>query len=240
MPYEIVELSARKPWNGKLNVSTDFGSYSNVTFRWAQLTQHDYSDPLKPQKPKITIFTVHDQEQMLPCLWIIFVIQVFVIMAAKLLTNPKLFKKLHLLKMLSHSFENIWIPGPLQDWDHGHSTLDEYKQKRTQIDIEIGASIFVNLMMNILMLAPLRDLAYNVNKRHQFLVDTVEPLPEEIDAHWKINFLVNYMILIFVGAALLQFLSYFLYNRVFHPFQDLMTDPGMKNFLFSKNNFFTF
>ena len=142
--------------------------------------------------------------------------------------------------MLTHCFENIWIPGPLQDWDHGQSTLDEYKQKRTQIDIEIGASIFVNLMMNILMLAPLRDLADNVNKRHQFLVDTIEPLPEEIYAHWKINFLVNYMILIFVGAALLQFLSYFLYNRVFHPFQDLMTDPGMKNFLFSKNNFFYF
>ena len=234
MPYEIVELSSSRPdWYGELNVATDNGSYSGVTFSWAQLTQHDYSDPLKPQKPKITIFTVHDQEQMLPCLWIIFVIQVFFIMAAKQLTNPKLFKKLHVLKMLTHCFENIWIPGPLQDWDHGESTLDEYKQKRTQIDIEIGASIFVNLMMNILMLAPLRDLADNVNKRHQFLVDTIEPLPEEIYAHWKINFLANYMILIFMCAALLQFLSYFLYNRVFHPFQDLMTDPGMKNLLFS-------
>ena len=234
MPYEIVELSSSRPKTyGKLNVSTDFGSYSDVTFLWSQLTPYDYSNPSKPQKPEITIFTVFDEEQMLPCLWILFVIQVFFIMAAKRLTNPKLFKKLHFLKMLTHCFENIWIPGPLQDWDHGQSTLDEYKQKRTQIDIEIGASIFVNLMMNILMLAPLRDLADNVNKRHQFLVDTIEPLPEEIDAHWKINFLVNYMIIIFVGAALLQFLSYFLYNRVFHPFQDLMTDPGMKNLLFS-------
>ena len=89
----------------------------------------------------------------------------------------------------------------------------------------------VNLVMNILMLTPLHILAYNVNKRHQFLIDTIGPLPEEIDAHWKINFLVNYMILIFVGAALLQFLSYFLYNRVFHPFQDLMTEPGIKTFI---------
>ena len=165
---------------------------------------------------------------MLPCLWILFVIQVFLIMAAKQLTNPKLFKKLHFLKMLTHCFENIWIPGPLQDWDHGQSTLDEYKQKRTQIDIEIGVSIGVNLVMNISMLAPLHILAYNVNKRHQFLVDTIEPLPEEIDAHWKINFLAYYMILIFMCAALLQFFCYRLYNRVFHPFQDLMTDPGIK------------
>ena len=250
MPYEIVELTAFGPDPdnfdrgtdkfGELNVSTDFGSYSDVTFLWSQLTPYDYSNPSKPQKPDITIFTTFDEEQLLPCLWILFVIQVFLMMAAKQLTNPKLFKKLHFLKMLTHCFENIWIPGPLQDWDHGQSTLDEYKQKRTQIDIEIGVSVGVNLVMNILMLAPLHILAYNVNKRHQFLVDTIEPLPEEIDAHWKINFLAYYMILVFMCAALLQFLSYFLYNRVFHPFQDLMTDPGMKNFLFSKNNFFYF
>merc|ERR1712095_29250 len=36
------------------------------------------------------------------------------------------------------------------------------------------------------------------------------------------------MILIYMCAALLQLLSYFLYNRVFHPFQDLMTDTDPK------------
>ena len=92
MPYDIVELSASGPDRygrsgldkyGELNVSNDFGSYSGVTFRWAQLTPYDYSNPSKPQKPEITIFTVFDEEQMLPCLWILFVIQVFLIMAAK-------------------------------------------------------------------------------------------------------------------------------------------------------------
>ena len=124
--------------------------------------------------------------------------------------------------------ENLWIPGPIQDWDHSHSTIDEYKQMRAQIDIEIGMSIFVNLVVNILMLIPVQILAYNVNKRHQFLIDTIGPLPEEIDAHWKINFMAFYMVFIFIGAALLQFIFYWLYNRVFHPFQVLMIDPGTK------------
>ena len=237
MPYDIVELSSNDPETyGKLNVSTDYVSYSNLTFPWAQLTPYDYSNPSSPQKPEITMFTVFDQEQILPCLWILFVIQVFLIMASKRLTNPEQFRRLNLLKSLTHCFENVWIPGPLRDWDHGQSTLDEYKQKRTRIDIEIGMTICLNLLMNVLMLVPLQIFAYNVNKRHQFLVDTIEPLPEEIDAHWKINFLSTYMIVIFMGAAFVQYIFYVLYNRVFHPFQDLMTDPGMKNFHFRYSN----
>ena len=89
-------------------------------------------------------------------------------------------------------------------------------------------TICINLVMNILMLVPVQILAYNVNRRHQFLLDTIGPLPEEIDAYWKINFMAYYMVIIFIGAALLQFISYCLYNRVFHPFQVLLTDPGTK------------
>ena len=209
-------------------VSTDFVYYSNMTFPWAELTLHNYTDPSNPKAPELTIFTLFDAKQILISLWIIFAIQTFVIMAAKRMTNPKAFKKLHFLKILTHCLENVWIPGPLRDWDHSHSTLDEYKRKRTKIDIEIGVTICINLVMNILMLVPVQILAYNVNRRHQFLLDTIGPLPEEIDAYWKINFMAYYMVIIFIGAALLQFMSYCLYNRVFHPFQVLMTDPGTK------------
>ena len=237
MPYEIVELSSSGPDRygksgldkyGKLNVSTDFGYYSNVTFQWSQLTPYDYSNASNPVKPELTSFTFFNEEQILHAFWILIAIQALLIMAAKRITNPKMFKKLNFLPVITHSLENIWIPGPLQDWDHCHSTIDEYKQNRAQIDLEIGMSIVVNLVVNILMLIPVQILAYNVNKRHQFLLDTIEPLPEEIDAHWKINFMAFYMVFILIGAALLQFIFYWLYNRVFHPFQVLMTDPGTK------------
>ena len=239
MPHEIVKLSADEPKRyGSLNVSTDFGSYSNVTFQWSQLTPYDYSNASNPVKPELTSFTFFNEEQILHAFWILIAIQALLIMAAKRITNPKMFKKLNFLPVITHSLENIWIPGPLQDWDHCHSTIDEYKQNRTQIDLEIGMSIFVNLVVNILMLIPVQILAYNVNKRHQFLLDTIEPLPEEIDAHQKVHFLSTYMIIIFMGAAFVQYIFYVLYNRVFHPFQVLMTDPGMKNFHFRYSNFY--
>ena len=235
MPYEIVTLSAKYPGTfGSLNVSTDFTSYGNVTFPWSQLTPYDYSNASNPVKPALTTFTFFNDKEILHAFWILIAVQALLIMASKRITNAKMFKKLNCLQVITHSVENIWIPGPIQDWDHSHCTIDEYKQKRTQIDVEIGMSIFVNLVVNILMLVPVQILAYNVNKRHQFLLDTIGPLPEEIDAHWKINFMAFYMVFILIGAALLQFLFYWLYNRVFHPFQVLMTDPGTKINLYLK------
>ena len=50
-------------------------------------------------------------------------------------------------------------------------------------------------------MVPVQILAYNVNRRHQLLLDTIGPLPEEIDAYWKINFMAYYMVIIFIGAA---------------------------------------
>ena len=229
MPYEIVTLSSNNPQRyGHVNVSTDFVSYSDVTFSWAQLSPYDYSNPSSPKKPEITIFTVFDAKEILYLFWFLFVIQAFLILGAKRITNPNVFKNLHWLQKITHSLENVWIPAPMQDWDHVHSTLDEYKKKRRKISLEIAVTIGVNFLQNVAMLTPIWIFAHKVNERHQFLVDTIGPLPEEIDAHWNINFVSYYMVLIFFGGALLQFLFYWFYNSLCHPFQVLMKDQGKK------------
>ena len=62
----------------------------------------------------------------------------------------------------------------------------------------------------------------NVNERHGFLVDTIGAYPEEIQAHWMINFLGYYMAPIFIGASLIQLGAFSLYNWVLHPFKFLV------------------
>ena len=208
--------------------SSDVGFYSNVNFTWDQLSYHDYTNPSSPVAPNVTIFTVLEEGVILIDFWILFSIHVILMIAAKCIGNPDNFYKMHHVKVLSHCIENVWIPAPIQDWDHGHATLDEYRKRRRKIDWEIGVSTLVNLVISILMLIPVQILALNVNKRHQFLLDTIGPLPEEIDAHWKINFMAVWMVPIFIGGALVQFLAYCAYNRVFHPFQEIMTDPGIE------------
>ena len=202
----------------------DFGFYSNVSFTWDQLSYHDYTNPSFPVAPNVTIFTVLEEGVILIDFWILFSIHVILMIAAKCIGNPDNFYKMHHVKVLSHCIENVWIPAPIQDWDHGHGTCDDYKKRQKKNEIEMGLAIFLNLLVNIFMLFPMWILAYNVNQRHEFLVRTIEPLPEEIEAYNKIQFVAYYMIPIFVGAALLQFLSYVAYNRWFHPFEVLITD----------------
>ena len=53
-------------------------------------------------------------------------------------------------------------------------------------------------------------------------MNTIGAFDEEINAYYWINFLAQYVPLIFVAATLIQFFCYFLYNSVVHPFNDLV------------------
>ena len=231
-PYSIVRLSSEDPDEyGHLNVSTDIGVYANHTFPWAKLTLHDYTKT-PPQAPNITVFTVIEEKVMLIEFWVIFCIQIILIIGVKSLANPEIFKQLNYVKVLSHAIENIWIPAPMQDWDHVHAPIDLYKRKRKRIDVEMGMTIGLNLLVNLFMLFPMWILAIKVNERHEFLLQTIEPLPEEIEAHWRINFVAFNMLWIFIVGAVLQFISYLVYNRWCHPYQPLISDEGMKSVVF--------
>ena len=240
-PYRIVELSSiDRERYGTLNVSTDIGVYANHTFPWAKLTLHDYTKT-PPQPPNITVFTVIEEEVMLKAFWVIFGVQIVLIIGLKSLANPDVFKQLNCVKILTHAIENIWIPAPMQDWDHVHGPIDVYKRKRKRIDVEMGMTIGLNLLVNLFMLFPMWILAIKVNERHEFLLQTIEPLPEEVDAHWRINFVAFHMIWIFVVVAVLEFLSYVAYNRWCHPYQPLVSDEGMKSVdFYALRNLFTF
>ena len=119
----------------------------------------------------------------------------------------------------------------MQDWDHVHGTLDSYKIKREKIDIEMGLTIGLNFLVNFFMLVPMWVLRHNVNDRHDFLVATIEPMPEEVYAHWIINFLAIDMVLILLFAALIQFLFYMVYNRYHHPFHILLIEGKLYRYI---------
>ena len=225
-PYEVLTNPARY---GEVDVTTDSGSYSNMTFQWSQLTLHNYTNQVNITRPETTVLTYFDEKQILSGFWIILAFQVMLIIVTKKMTNPRVFQCMHWMKILSHGIENIWVPAPMQDWDHIHCvTLDDYKRKRKDIQVEMGITIGLNFLVNFFMLIPMWILAYNVNIRHNLLLTTIEPLPEEIEAYWLVNFLAIDMILVLFFAAFLQFLCYMVYNKIHHPFQNLLTEGNMK------------
>ena len=71
-----------------------------------------------------------------------------------------------------------------------------------------------------------------MNDRHAFLLETIGAYPEEIDAHWLVNFLSMYVPLILTGGAILQFFCFWLYNGPFHPYKDLVKKDNKSTFYF--------
>ena len=59
-------------------------------------------------------------------------------------------------------------------------------------------------------------------------MNTIGAYPEEIEAYEMINFLGKYMAPIFIGASIIQFGAFCLYNWVLHPFKVLVQVPETK------------
>ena len=73
----------------------------------------------------------------------------------KLLTVKKI-KKERFFDVFIHIIENLNFPFPYKDWDvDNQSTVEEYKKKLREVNIEMAWSFSVNIMFNALMFTPL-------------------------------------------------------------------------------------
>ena len=62
----------------------------------------------------------------------------------------------------------------------------------------------------------------NVSERQSFLERTIEPFPQETYAYWQCLIFAIGSPIVMIIATLLQFSTYLLYNRSFHPFYILV------------------
>ena len=72
----------------------------------------------------------------------------------KWLTVKKI-KKESFLDVFIHIIENLNFPFPYKDWDvDNQSTVEEYKKKLREVNIEMAWSLTVNTIFNSLMFTP--------------------------------------------------------------------------------------
>ena len=107
-----------------VTVESDIVYYSNVTpFAWTELTHFDYSDPLNPKEPPLTIYTYFSTETCLVGFWLIILCQAVIILVTKIFTNRKAMKKETWMYLFTHSLECTQLPSPLYDWDDDHGPI---------------------------------------------------------------------------------------------------------------------
>ena len=69
--------------------------------------------------------------------------------------NMKNIKKERLFDVITHVIENINFPFPHKDWDmENQTTVEEYKQKLQEVNIEMALSFGFNIFFNVLMFIP--------------------------------------------------------------------------------------
>jgi len=139
----------------------------------------------------------------------------FTIAIVKVL-NMKNFKKERVFDVFTEIIENLNFPYPHTDWDvEKQSTVDEYKQKLKEVNIEMRWSFGINIFFNVLMFMPLWWTVYNITERHQLLEETVLAREDETEAYNRAQYLNNCLTSIFLTALVLEAASFYFYmNKV--------------------------
>ena len=221
-PYSIV-------MEQKINVFEDKMYYSNAEpIYWSNITRFDYSDFDHPKSPDISLYTGLSMGQYFMAFWIIALLHAILVIFVKKLTNPEVAREQSILDMIIHSMENTQIPAPMKDWDEGSGSIEEHRNRRKRVEIEMVVTILVNFVVHMVMLFPIDILARRVNARHEMLEETIGAFDKEIEAHQLINILRPLCFCLLILGTLIQVGLYFVYNRMFHPFKDILKKPHSK------------
>ena len=153
----------------------------NVDVSWEELSRYNYSDRLGKydhfrdynisQVGDFSLtanYTILSEELCLYSVWVLMAIETLLILIAKRLSNPKTFKKQSVLENVTHALQNCQIPAPLEDWDQTQGSIQSYKKAQLKVEHEIASTLAVNLLMNLIMCAPMIILCKKFHLPYSF------------------------------------------------------------------------
>ena len=132
--------------------------------RWSQLSRLNYTDPAQPTPPDnmlTSLYTYFSLETCLYAYWIIMLVQTILILIAKRLSNPVVFKRQSWLFVITNALESCNIPVILEDWDNQDTTIENYVKAQRKVEHEMGWNIVINSLVNAAMTTPMAILGKN-------------------------------------------------------------------------------
>ena len=125
----------------------------NVSWTSIDRWEYNFSNHDKPQPPPYSLYTGLSLGHTFIAFLILMALQLIAITVVKTITSKKT-KKKSWFNFMVHILENINIPFPYKDWDTDNLTVDEFKQRQREVNIEMAWAYLVNFIFNILMLCP--------------------------------------------------------------------------------------
>ena len=122
---------------------------------WSDLDRWKYELPDEPSPPSYREYTGFDLKHTFIMFFIIMFLHCVVMTIVKYLTSKEFKEKgAHYEKMI-HVLKSINIAFPYVDWDEGMFTIEEFRIRFRNTEVEMFCSFAVNIMFSLIMMVPI-------------------------------------------------------------------------------------
>ena len=134
---------------------TDEMMFGNRNFTWGEIDRWTFEYERDPGTPPgynlYTYFTLKQSVWIFCALSLVHFLAVYMV---KVLKAEK-FREADKLEKFLHVMENMNIPYPVEDFDVLNGTEREHRERFEKVNTEVLLTMVVNMLIHLLMLAPL-------------------------------------------------------------------------------------
>ena len=203
-------------------------------FRWYESSGYD--------PPPLEVYTKFSLQTYFFVFWGIIILQCLCILLIDKFFVKSIPKNITLWKSFIHACQKSHFPFPYENWHEAEGTCLDHLNRKNAGQLEVLLSIAVNLVFNMILLFPLIILCkfylwqiptlickkyfiitdITINERHNQLDTTIGFLKSEMEALERARLFAWVFFPTWIFMAILQAISFMLYNGRFHPLAKLL------------------
>ena len=156
--------------------------------------------------------------------------QTLSILLVKVFTSKRFLNARGFLNKFLHLLLSLNIATPFEDWDQGKFSVEKYRERQRETNIEMAYTLCVNNFFSLIMLVPLFytgreiflqwfylkiffDSGYQIQTRHLFLQMLTGTLPEEDQSYENSKICIIVVTSLMVFTCAMEALTFSLYNN---------------------------
>ena len=136
--------------------STDVLYLHKANITWGDMNRWDYNDPTNPIPPPYTLYTAFTLTHYFIGFWIILLLHVVSNIIIKKICSEHFRRNCKsVVAMVVHGVENSNMATVWRDWDVDNGTVEDHKQRHSQVIKEMVAIMINKAVFHGLMLCPI-------------------------------------------------------------------------------------
>ena len=126
----------------------------NETILWTQLDRWNYTGEF-PSPPKYNVYTLLTLQETFISLICLSILQFIAIFIVKKCFSTDFNEEEHITNKVLHTLENLNFASPFRDWDDGDYSVQQFRERASNVRKEMIWTQAINFLATILMMVPL-------------------------------------------------------------------------------------